>query len=498
MLQLTRRQAGSLLASSIPLLGRVKDRPRRLRADIDREIAATDALTSGFVGIYAVRVSDGKVLYQREQQRLFVPASNTKLFTSAMALSRLGQDYRFTTSVLAEGHVDESGRLHGDLVLVGRGDPTLSDRVYPYSTDPSTLDPLQPIDELADQLIKGGLRSIDGDIVGDDSRYPLAPYPGAWNSGDETWDYGAPVSAIVINDNRTTLSITPGEADGDPAQVSFLPTIEYFEVENRIRTDSQSGRAIHIERREGSREVTLWGRIGISDAPVIERLAIPEPALFGATVLRDALLRRGVSVRGEATARHRQLADEALQAPAAVSELARRSSPPLIQILQVVDKVSQNLHAEILLREVGAVRRNSGTILAGLAEMQDFLTAAGISEDDVHLRDGSGLSRNALVTPQAIVGLLLFLYRSPLRDQFLNLLPVGGEDGSLRTRFTKHAEARNIHAKTGTLSGVHALSGFAQSKTNGLVAFSILINNVNGDSPQVTSFLDNIGLKLVR
>lgn len=452
----------------------------------------------------AVRVSDGKVLYQQNQQRLFVPASNAKLFTTALALLRLGPDYRFATSILAEGHVDENGQLKGDLVLVGRGDPSLSDRVYPYTTDPSTPDPsnlapLQPIDKLADQLIQGGLRSVDGDIAGDDTRYPWAPYPGGWSSGDETWDYGAPVSAIIVNDNRITLSIAPGGADGDPAQVAFLPAIEYFEVNNQVRTDVQPGKAIHIVRPEGSREITLWGRIGIAEAPVLERLAIPEPALFGAMVLRSSLLKRGVAVRGEAVVRHRLLADNAAPpAPLTGSEMARRTSPPLIQILQVVGKVSQNLHAEILLREVGAVRRGNGTVAAALTEMGDFLIAAGIPGDDVHLRDGSGLSRNTLVTPDAIVKLLLFLYRSPVREQFMALLPVGGEDGSLHLRFKGHDEARGIHAKTGTLSDVHALSGYAESKTNGLVAFSILINNVSGEGPRITQFLDNIGLNLLR
>lgn len=163
----------------------------------------------------------------------------------------------------------------------------------------------------------------------------------------------------------------------------------------------------------------------------------------------------------------------------------------------MVEKVSQNLHAEILLREVGFVRRNLGTLAAGLLEMDDFLAAAGIDSEQHHLRDGSGLSGNALVTPEAIVKLLLFLYRSPLRDQFMGLLPVGGEDGSLRLRFKGHKEARGIHAKTGTLSDVHALSGYAESQQHGPIAFSFVVNNVNGDGLKVTQLLDRLGLKLI-
>ena len=470
-----------------------------LQAAIDQEITSTKPLASAFLGALVVRLADGAVLYKRNQDHLFVPASNAKLFTTALALIRLGPDYRFTTSVIAQGPVDTKGNLQGDLVLVGRGDPSLSSRIYPYTTEPSTLDPLQPIEDLADQLIRGGLRAVTGDIVGDDTRYPWAPYPSSWPSGDETWDYGAPVSALVINDNWITLTIQPAEDDGELARISLLPPIEYFNVSNRIVTDAAPKKSIHVERNAGSRELELWGRIGIRETPAVEKVAVPDPALFAAMALGDALTRRGIAVHGDVAARHRPLSDpgDSTTALATGSELARRTSPPLIQLLQVTDKVSQNLHAEIFLREVGAVRRNQGTLKAGLSEMDDFLASVGIDAEQQHLRDGSGLSTNALVTPEAIVKLLMFLARSPVRDQFMGLLPIGGEDGSLRLRFKGHKEARSIHAKTGTLSDVHALSGFAESQQHGLVAFSFLVNNVNGESLKVTRFLDNIGLKLL-
>ena len=313
----------------------------------------------------------------------------------------------------------------------------------------------------------------------------------------------APVSALVVNDNSVSVTVQPGESEGDPASISLSPAIECFTILNRVLTGGASGKAIHVEREAGSREIVIWGRIGLGETPAIEKLAVPEPALFAASCLRDALLRRGIAVSGQATARHRWLADvpDAQQgepAPASSGvELAQRISPPLIELVQVVDKVSQNLHAEILLREVGAARRNMGTLQAGLAEMRDFLKDAGISEEQVRLRDGSGLSRNALVTPEAIVKLLVFVYRSQFREQFLSLLPVGGEDGSLRKRFLGHPEARGIHAKTGTLSDVHALSGYATSQAHGLVAFSLVVNNVSGDGLRISQFLDNIGLKLL-
>lgn len=459
-----------------------------LKESIDKEIAAAPELRSAFLGMQVVRLSDGKVLYERNQDHLFIPASNTKLFTTALALSRLGSDYRFVTSVVAD---------HGDLVLIGRGDPSLSARTYPYTTDPPAGDPLQPIEALADQLVTGGLRSVEGNIVGDDTRYAWLPYPDGWNAGDELWEYGAPVSALIVNDNRLDLIIAPGDAEGDLAHLTLTPQFEFLHIDNRVRTVSGGTVSTHVGGSAEAGQIQVWGTIPVGSVDQ-NPLAISDPAVFAAALLRDALIRRGVNVGGRAAARHRALGaiDSPTVAPA--TELARRVSPPLIQLLQVVDKVSQNLHAEVMLREVGAVRRNDGTAAAGLDELHDFLTEAGIPEDQYKFMDGSGLSRGTLVEPQAIVKLLECMWNSPNREAWVSLLPVGGQDGSLRKRFKGHPEAVKLHAKTGSLSHVRALSGYAQTAHEGTVAFSIMLNNYLAPDADVARFLDNIGLKLLR
>jgi D-alanyl-D-alanine carboxypeptidase/D-alanyl-D-alanine-endopeptidase (penicillin-binding protein 4) len=179
------------------------------------------------------------------------------------------------------------------------------------------------------------------------------------------------------------------------------------------------------------------------------------------------------------------------------AEVARRTSPPLIELLQVVDKVSQNLHAEVMLREVGAVKQNIGSRQAGQEEMQAFLTDAGVSNDEYHLVDGSGLSRLTLVAPAAITKLLAHMYRSRFREQWMPLLPIAGVDGTLRNRFEGHPEARRIQAKTGSLSHVRALSGYAESAQHGTVAFSLIVNDSLASPADISAFLDTIGLKLV-
>jgi D-alanyl-D-alanine carboxypeptidase/D-alanyl-D-alanine-endopeptidase (penicillin-binding protein 4) len=467
-------------------MGASKKEQPALQTGIDAAIASDPAFGSAFLGIQITRLSDGKTLYARNADHLFVPASNTKLFTTALALTRLGPDYRFKTSVIAE---DEN------LVLIGRGDPSMSARQYPYSKEPSDGNPLQAIEEFADQLVGGGLKKVQGDVIGDDTRYPWIPYPAAWSIEDRIWEYGAPVSALTLNDNRIDVVISPGTMEGDPAFISIKPAFELFTIQNRVVTTASGKREIFVHEGFDSTEIVFDGTIPIADSGETNQLAIPDPALFASQALRDALIRRGVDVHGRSAARHRYAGQQA--EPLTGQELASRVSPPLIELLQVIDKVSQNLHAEIMLREVGAIRRNDGTAKAGLAELHDFLAEAGISETEYYFADGSGLSRMNLVTPSAVTKLLTYMYAMPHREQWMGLLPVGGEDGSLRYRFKGHPEARAIQAKTGSLSHVRALSGYAESARYGNVAFSIILNNYLAKDVEVSSFLDNIGLKLI-
>src|ERR1051326_1066836 len=391
--------------------------PPALKSRIDAIVANTPAIASGFVGMRVIRLKDGHVLYERDSDHLFAPASNTKLFTTALALTTLGPEYRFKTTVLGD---------HGDLVVVGGGDPSLSPRHYPYEKSRSgqqtePVETIAAIADLADQVVAHGLQSIEGDVVGDDRRYVWDPYPDGWAVNDAIWEYGAPVSALIVNDNAFALRIRPGAHPGDLARVLTSPSSVPLTINNRLVTTSNGERKISVDRRIGSDELDLWGHIPASDNGTTELLAVDDPAVFAAALLRDALIRRGVSVRGASIARHRfavEVADrkrgDSLPAING-AELARRESPPLAELLQVVDKVSQNLHAEVMLREVGAVKRNMGTREAGEEEMRTFLSQAGIAESEYHLVDGSGLSRLTLVTPAAITKLLVHMYSSEER-----------------------------------------------------------------------------------
>src|SRR6266404_4395414 len=335
---------------------------------IDALAESSGATGRAFVGIHVVELASGRTLYHRNEDRLFLPASNMKLFTTALALLRLGPEYRFTTQLVLEPS--------GDLVLAGSGDPSLSGRVFPYQKDAPIGPRLQAIEDMADQAVAGGVRRVEGDIVGDDRLYPWAPYPPSWTQDDALREFGAPVSALTVNDNTMMLAVRPGAQPGDPAELSIEPLLEYYAIDNRVTTVARGGEAkLRIARLPGSRQLLLWGSVPAGHAEIREELAIDDPALFAACALYDALTRRGVVVTGRPVARHRSATDD-YEAPTGAA-VASRTSPPLVQLLQMMAKVSQNLHAELMLREVGRVTRRAGTREAGLEELSAMLAEMG-------------------------------------------------------------------------------------------------------------------------
>jgi D-alanyl-D-alanine carboxypeptidase/D-alanyl-D-alanine-endopeptidase (penicillin-binding protein 4) len=281
--------------------------------------------------------------------------------------------------------------------------------------------------------------------------------------------------------------------------VELSPPLDYYEIDNRVRTIAalrgRSGeRKVYVEREPGTRQLRLWGTLPVSATAEILTVAVDDPSEYAARALRLALEQRGIVVEGSVEVRHRFANDETSKAgaPEASIELARHESAPLIEDLGITAKVSQNLHAELALRAVGRARGGAGSRQDGLSEMRAFLNEIGIEPGAYSFSDGSGLDRADLVTPAAIVNLLRYMYTSRERDRWIALLPVGGQDGTLSERFGDGLLAGRIHAKTGTMAHVAALSGYAERSRGGWVAFSILVNNYNGPAAQIRSVIDRI------
>jgi D-alanyl-D-alanine carboxypeptidase/D-alanyl-D-alanine-endopeptidase (penicillin-binding protein 4) len=465
-----------------------------LEQRIDQTIRTTREVGPGSFGIEVVQVATGKTLYALNNDKFFVPASNTKLFSTALALMRLGDDHRLTTRIIARQAPDASGRIDGDLILYGGGDPSMSFVQIPFAEDADPADPMAGIEAMAEELAARGIRVIGGRVVGDDSAFEWAPFPPGWGINDPVWEYGAPVSALSLGSNSIRVDLIPAAIVGDPAKLQITPALEYFIIDNRTVTAGSGDPRLEV-RRLGSRYLQISGEVPRRDKPATLWLAVDDPALYAATALDDALRRRGISVMGEPAVRHR-VAGDPLGEPAG-SLLVERVSPPLYQLLRVTDKVSQNLWAELMLREVARVQTGVGTRRAGLQLLDQFLNEIGVPKEDYSLVDGSGLSRATLVKPSAVVRLLRWMYAWRGRDMWVTLLPVGGVDGTLRRRFDGTPTAKSILAKTGSLSHVAALSGYADSATYGELAFSIFVNNTTAPASEIRKFIDKIGLILL-
>ena len=459
-------------------------------------IAASANLERGEIGFEFVDTNTGEVLAQQNASKLFTPASNTKLYTTALAFVRLGITYTFKTSVRTSATLTTGESVVPDLTFVAGGDPNLSGRVLPYSVLPNHNDPLTAIAKLADQIAAKGIKQVNGNLMADDSRYPYDPYPDGWTFDDGTWSYGAPVSAFSVNDNSVHVTVRSSEP-GELADVQLDPDFGHFVVLNQVVSDESNQAKVKISRPPGSNELVITGTIGRKPPTAEEDVAVADPALFAAEALKYELEERGVSVQGEAQAVHRDLTTvpDPLGAPRIAtlpqgSELASLESAPLFEAVQIVNKVSQNLHAEMLLREVAYATRSVGTLAAGLDERKNFLVEAGIPEKTYVFGDGSGLARQALTSPAATVALLRYMWNRPEKQAWIDSLPIGGVDGTLKNRFKDVEGADRVHAKTGSLAHVAALSGYLQTESGRWLIFSMMANAELNDGDQVQKFFD--------
>ena len=476
-------------------------------ADDIAEILTAEVAQRAFWGIKVVDLATGEGVYEQNAQKLFQPASNTKLFSTALGLFRLGPEHLYTTDIVSEGSTLD-GVLRGDLIILGGGDPNLSARIIPYDPEEEfNRDLLLPIKGLATQIVDSGISKIDGDIVGDDTRYVWQKYPPGWSIDDATWGYGAPVSALSFNDNLVKLQVLPALTSRSLARVSFKPDIPYLSLENRLWTAPTRtvAKGLHLGRDPGSRKLNLWGDISIRSRGRTLSIAVDDPALFTAVALQHELESKGVEVTGAPTARHAPPHEFAslkrvpeLKVKTYTTKLAERQSPALIESLRIINKESLNLHAEMLLREVALRQRGVGSIEAGLLELRDFLKEAGLSSDEFQLNDASGLSRKNLVSPEAAVKLLSYIWDSPHRDEFVSTLPLAGEDGTLDWRFSKSSARGLIRAKTGTLAHVTAISGYVTTQDGRHLAFSVMTNNYGVQASYVRSLVDKICVALIR
>lgn len=497
-------------------------------------ITTTPAAARAHWGI-AVTALDGTPIYGLNEGEFFRPASNAKLFTTAAAMHLLGPLTRLTTTVqsaamLSDGNVPKDGTIHGNLVLQGVGDANLSARLFPYistaerkrraaaAQGPATVtpNPLRYIDLLADDVVRAHVKRINGDIVGDDTLWPWEPYANDWTIDDAVWGYGAPVSALTITDNQLDLTVKPAATAGKAATVELFPDTGYYQIRSTVQTvAAKSPSSIRIDRDIGSHLVRVVGTVALGE-PYTTEIAMEDPAEFAAQALKQALESHGIKVTGRALAHHRAAVDTAEfsdeshaplpalpryavndgntvticndDCPLRVEVMSAKLSEDVVATL----KVSQNLHAELLLRRLGKAYGTDGSTAQGTRVVRQFLLNAGLDGDDFVFYDGSGLSGHDLVTPRATTKLLAYATGQPWFAQWKASLPVGGEDGTLAGRFAKPPLKDHLFAKTGTLSEARALSGYVDCASGTTVIFSVMVDNHAPNTPADREAMDSI------
>lgn len=479
------RAVACLLAAVLapaPLLGR-EPAPEALRRGIE-SVIDRPAFSAALWGVEVRSLTSGRVLFARNPGKDFTPASTLKLLTTAAVLDAFAPEERLRTTLESAGRLDGSGRLIGDVFLVGRGDPNLSGR---FSDGRITA----AFEELADALVAAGVRRIEGRLVGHEGLFKGDRRGADWPWDDLVWWYGAEVSALSFNDNCADLKAFAGERLGDPLVIERSPVSSYYQVQSSATTAAAGTKSdLTLTREAGGNLIRISGTHPQGE-PWQGNVALEDPARYAATVFAEVLERKGVRLEGDVAT-----SSEAL--PAGLRVLALHESPPMSEMLKAVNKRSQNLHAEMLLRLLGARVQGEGSVAAGHAAIGDFLERVGVAAEPEALRDASGLSPSDLLRPHEIVNLLAAMERHPRAQAFRDSLPIAGVDGSLKNRFKGTPAEGRVLAKTGSIRNVNALAGYATRRDGERLAFSIVVNHFTGPSRDATAAIDAIVGVLLR
>jgi len=344
------------------------------------------------------------------------------------------------------------------------------------------------LEDLAEKLQALNIKKVIGDVVGDDSYFEDVPHGKGWTAKDLKTTYGAPINALSINNNVFWVHVRPGKYN-NLVSVGVEPRTSYFRIRNvGITGSSRSKRTVYARLIPGTRTIAVSGVLPAGQS-YSQYILLEKPAEVAATILKDEMQRRGVSITGRVWVTHR--GDVSPEERRRWRPIADHESVPLVRSLEIINKHSQNLHAEMLLRTLGAEFKGIGTDEAGLEVIRLFLVEASVDNEKIRLNDGCGLSRDNLVTPRFQTSLLQYLAGRPYFDLFLNTLAVSGTDGTLKNRLASRQVRGTIHAKTGTLNGVTNLSGYMTTRSGHNLIFSIFTNNANA-ARRVKSTIDEI------
>jgi len=454
-----------------------KARISKLSKRID-EILQDTLLLGATTGIKVISLRANKVLYKHNADKLFNPASNMKLITSAAALVKLGPEYKFKTVVYADTNI-KNGKVLGNIYIKGYGDPDLK-----------TVDLL----EMAKDIKWKGTKEITGDLIVDDFFFDSIRKGRGW-----MWDYGpyvynARIGALSLNENSIMISVKPGDKAGAPVNVRLEPPTKYVDIDNQgiaekgwFRSNLDIDRVMCDDRDV----VVIAGTLSINSTGITVFRNLENPPIYTATVFKELLEKEGIKIDGD-------IKIDTVPIDV-VEELVTHYSEPLTKIIYYMNKVSSNFVAEQLLKTLGTVFEGEpGTADKGMSVVTDFMSQIGVHPGKYRATDGSGLSRYDLLSPSQIIKLLIFMYDDfEYGPEYLTSLPVAGIDGTLRRRMREPSIQRKMRAKTGTLSGVSCLSGYVPTRDGDILVFAMMMNNFLGNVNNIRRLQDRIGEALV-
>ena len=440
-----------------------------LARQLDR-VLADPRLDGGAVSVVVRDADSGELRYARHPKTRLMPASNTKLVTSAAAMELLGPDHRFRTEVLADGR-RVGGVLHGDLYLRGTGDPTMLAEDY---------------DRLAAELADAGIRRVTGRLIGDDTRFDRERLGRGWAADDESAYYSSQISPLTVapdtdyDAGTVRVAVSPGAEPGDRPTVTLTPPNDYVTVDVTARTvAADEPDTLSVDREHGGNTLTVRGDIPVDAKPTTSWVSVWEPTGYAVAVFADALAEHGVRVTGGPRVGR--------AAPKDAEVLAVHRSMPLRELLVPFLKLSNNNHAEVLTKAIGYATSGEGSWRAGLAAIERFLADQGVDTATLRQVDGSGLSRMNLLPSEALATLLTSVRDKPWFDDWQAALPVACAEermvgGTLRDRMCGTAAEGNARAKTGSLTGASALSGYVTDADGRELVFSVVLNGYLADS----------------
>ncbi len=421
----------------------------------------------------------GEIITDKDASRNLIPASVMKLIPTAAALTMLGEEYRFTTTLGFTGTLNtRKGELNGDIIILGGGDPTLGSPFFSDSYGDVEGNWARVIREI-------GIKKIKGNILADASIYDYSTIPGGWEWEDIGNYYGTGIHGLNYADNSFGIYLTSREEGSKPSIDSIDEAGKSLLLTNYLISEGKSDNG-YVFSLPYATSATLEGTVAVNSNTVLQA-ALPDPPLETATILRNRLIANGIQVTGEAITKRVRTANDSV-----LEMISATVSPSLKDIIIVTNQESINLYAGQLCKHLGLVYRGKGSFGAGMDVLKSFLDTIGCDTKEAHLADPAGLSRNNVVSASMMVKLLTYMYNSPNKDTFIASLPKGGLSGTLKNNFRDDVFKDRVTAKTGSMTGVKALAGYITTRSGKVMSFAIMVNGYTTTNGEVQEKIEDI------